>query len=174
MTEHLKVLSLVFITSYLASASFQILGMNSYSSQARKRLHDHVFIWDQNFAARQTIRYRAEDNHLVPADGQRIIDAFLEEQRSRLDPPHVSYVALRKFLESAGEVSWDKDATPSNRNVLLVLLDDRRDGTGWQDINGTQHSPRNWDGYANYPSRGEKRVSGLLNPKDLYNKLLKA
>lgn len=61
-----------------------------------------------------------------------------------------------------------------NRNVLLVLLDDRRDGTVWQDINGTQHSPRNWDGYANYPSRGEKRVSGLLNPKDLYNKLLES
>lgn len=145
--------------------------MDSNPSQARRRLQDHAFVWDRGLAARQTIKYRAEDNKLVPAGGQKIIDAFLGEQRSRLDPPHVSYIALRKFLESAGEVSWDKVPTPSSLDRLLVLLDDRRDGTGWQDINGAQHSPRNWDEYTNYPPRGEKRVSGLFNPKELHKKL---
>ena len=133
-----------------------------------------MFLWDRKFAERQRRAYRAEDSKLVPTDGQTIVDAFLRKQSSRLDPPQLSYGALRNFLESAGEVPWDDASASSTQDTPLALLDDRRDDTGWIDINGTQHAARNWDGYVDYPPQGESRVSGLLNPGDLYKKLLKS
>ena len=149
-------------------------GMDIYAQNPRRRLHDRVFLWDRKFAERQRRAYRAEDSKLVPTDGQTMVDAFLGIQNSRLDPPQFSYNALRKFLESADEVPWDNISAPSPQDAPLTLLDDRRDDTGWQDINGTQHSARNWDGYSDYPPRGESRISGLFNPEDLYRKLLRS
>ena len=148
--------------------------MEDYSRNFRRRFQDRVFVWDRKFAERQRRAYRAEDNKLVPADGEAIVDLFLRRQRSRLDPPQLSYSALRRFLESANVVNWDNIPTPSTHDINLVLLDDRRDDTGWHDINGTQHSARNWDGYSDRPPPGENIVSGLLNPGDLYRKLLKS
>ena len=148
--------------------------MDDYPQNARRRFQGCVFLWDRKFAERQRRAYRAEDSKLVPTDGQTIVDAFLGKLSSKLDPPQLSYSALRKFLESAGEAPWGNVSISSTQDQSLALLDDRRDETGWIDVNGSHHAARNWDGYVDYPPQGESRVSGLLNPRDLYSKLLKS
>ena len=148
--------------------------MDSYTQPGRRRFQDRMFIWDRKFTERQRRAYQFEDKKLAPKQGQTIISAFLEEQSSRLDPPQYNWTALRSFLEAAGNVTWSDVPSSPSQNAPLALLDDRRDDTGWQDINGAQHSARNWDEYAEYPPPGESRVSGLFSPGELYRKQLRS
>ena len=148
--------------------------MDRYTQPARRRYQDRMFIWDRKFTERQRRAYQFEDKNLAPDRGQTIISAFLQEQSSRLDPPQFNYTALGNFLRAAGSVSWQNIPSSLQHNVPLALLDDRRDDTGWQDINGAQHSARNWDSYAEYPPQGESRISGLFNPGELYRKQLRS
>ncbi len=137
------------------------------------RFQDRMFVWNRNFTERQRRAYQFEDKRLAPDHGQTIISAFLKEQSSRLDPLQYNYTALTNFLEAAGNVIWPNVPSSPHHNTPLALLDDRRDDTGWEDINGTQHSARNWDRYADYPPQGKSRNSGLFGPGELYRKQLR-
>ena len=148
--------------------------MDRYTQPARRRYQDRMFIWDRKFTERQRRAYQFEDKNLASDRGQTIIGAFLQEQSSRLDPPQFNYTALGKFLGAAGSVSWQNIPSSLQHNVPLALLDDRRDDTDWQGINGAQHSARNWDSYAEYPPQRESRISGLFNPGELYRKQLRS
>ena len=145
--------------------------MNAYALPSRK-IH-RVFEWDKKFVQRERRAYPAEDKKLTPDVNQSIVDAFLNQLSSRLDPPQFSYTALRRFLETADD--RDLTSSPSTRyEVPLVLLDDRKDVTGWADASGDQHSARNWDVYARYPPKGENVSITLMHAQDLYQKQLQS
>ena len=148
--------------------------MNSYTQPARRSFQDRMFVWDRKFAERRRRAYQFEDKKLALEQGQTVVTAFLQEQSSRLDPPQFNYTALRDFLGAAGNVVWSSIPSLPQHNAPLALLDDRRDDTGWQDINGEHHSARNWDRYAEYPPQGANRVSGLFNSGELYRKQLRS
>ena len=123
---------------------------------------------------RERRAYPAEDRKLTPAPDQSLTDAFFEELGSRLDPPQFSYIALRKFLENADEEDLRSPTSSSRYDRPLVLLDDRRDITGWLDPNGDHHSARDWDNYATYPPEGENPTISLMHAQDLYQKQLRS
>ena len=129
-----------------------------------------MFVWDRKFAQRQRLIYRAEDKKLTPEPHQTIVEAFFRELGSRLDPPQYNYATLRKFLEQADPNDLIQQ-TPSPRyNAPLVLLDDRRDDTGWRGLDGEQHSARNWDGYVSYPPVGSCRFTSLMDAGQLHER----
>ena len=137
---------------------------------ASRTLRTRVFVWDRKFAQRQRLTYRAEDNKLTPEPHQTVIDAFLQELSSRLDPPQYRYIALRQFLEQANPNDLTAQAPQSRYNAASVLLDDRRDDTGWHGMDGEQHSARNWDDYISYPPAGSSQYAGLMHARELYQR----
>lgn len=139
---------------------------------ASRTLRNRVFVWDQKFARRQRLTYRAEDNKITPEAHQTIIEAFFKQLGSRLDPPEYKYVALRKFLEQANPDDLVAQPLPLRHSTPLVLLDDRRDDTGWLGMDGEQHSARNWDGYASYPPAGSCQFTALMHAGQLYQRHL--
>ena len=131
-----------------------------------------VFVWNRKFAQRQRLAYRAEDNKLTPEPHQTIVEAFLRELGSRLDPPQYNYATLRKFLEQADPNDLIQQTPSSRYSAPLVLFDDRRDDTGWHGLDGEQHSARNWDGYVSYPPVGSRCFTSLMNARELYQRQL--
>ena len=149
--------------------------MENYSRSANRRFQDHVFVWDKKFAVRQEDAHRHEKNRLTPDGEETIIKAFLNQFGSRLDPPQYAYTALQKFLEEADEDDLKMDPIPTRHNQTNILLDDRRDDTGWQDVTNVRHFARDWNSYAGgYPPEGEDVVYSLMNAGDLYKKRLKS
>lgn len=150
--------------------------MENFLGPTKRRLQDQVFVWDSRFAIRQTDAHNHESDRLAPADGASIITEFLNFFGSRLDPPQYNYNALRGFLEQGKAVtSFDPAATQATQAEYTVLLDDRRDPTGWQDINRDRHFARDWNSYAaGYPPEGENVTFTLLNARDLYEKQSKS
>lgn len=149
--------------------------MENYSRSASRRFQDHVFVWDKKFAVRQEDAHRHEKNRLTPDGEETIIKAFLNQFGSRLDPPQYTYTALQKFLEEADENDLKMDPIPTRHNQTNILLDDRRDDTGWQDVTNVRHFARDWNSYAGgYPPEGEDVVYSLMNAGDLYKKRLKS
>lgn len=132
------------------------------------------FEWDKRFIQRDRRAYPAEDRKLTPEVNQTLVDAFFEELGSRLDPPQYNYTRLRSFLEKTNEDDLTSTTISARYDLPLVLLDDRRDVTGWLDPDGDQHSARNWDGYAVYPPEGEDAVTTILHARDLYQKQLRS
>ena len=123
---------------------------------------------------RQRQAYRAEDNRLAPENQQTMIDAFLTEQNSRLDPPQYAFARLRGFLEEVKEEEVQADLTLPQYSQPLVLIDDRQsttDTTGWLDLTGIHRSPGDWTGSSSYLPEGERRESHVLNAGELYRKL---
>ena len=103
-----------------------------------------------------------------------MIDAFLTEQNSRLDPPHYAFAKPRGFLEEAKEEDLLANPTLPQHFQTLVLIHDRQsttDTTGWLDITGIHRLPRDWTGYSDYPPEGDKRDWKVLSAGDLYRKL---
>lgn len=154
--------------------------MENKSASTRRRFQDQVFVWDKKFATRQQTAHSAEDRILKPEDDETAITAFMNKFGSRLDPPQYSHVALRAFLEKAVDGSRDPendlktDPTPAPHDQLLILLDDRRDDTGWQDASGERHWARDWTGYAEYPPQGEGQEFLMLDAGELYRKQLRS
>ena len=146
--------------------------MAETSVVARRLLQNRVFVWDRKFAQRQRLTYRAEDNKLAPEAHQTIIDAFFKELASWLDPPQYKYIALRNFLEQANPNDLIASAPPSRYISPVVLLDDRRDDTGWLGTDGEQHSARNWDSYVSYPPVGSCQYTALMHAGELYQRQL--
>lgn len=146
--------------------------MDTYAVPAQ-RIH-RVFEWDKRFVQRERRAYAAEDRKLTPKANQTIVDAFFEELGSRLDPPQYSYTTLRRFLEKADEQDLTSSTSSTRYDVPLVLLDDRRDATGWLGSDGGWHSARDWDGYAEYPPEGRTPTIALMHAQDLYQKQLRS
>lgn len=137
---------------------------------ASRMLRNRIFVWDRKFAQRQRLTYRAEDNRLKPEPHQTIIEVFFTELGSRLDPPPYKYTALRDFLEQANLNDLTSQSPSSRYGTPSVLLDDRRDDTGWIGMDGEQHSARDWDGYVSYPPTGSCQFTSLMNPGQLYQR----
>lgn len=133
-----------------------------------KREKRRFFAWHSTFGRRRRRAYPAEDRKLTPEAHQTIIDAFFAELTSRLDPPQYSYTSLRQYLEQADERELRSAISADAQG--LVLLDDRRDTTGWLGTDGEAYSARDWDGYSRYPPEGENPTVLLLNTQDLYKR----
>ena len=127
-------------------------------------------MWDKKFERRQTLTYQSEDIKLDSTGQQSIVAAFLCEDAVRLDPPQYNFPSLKAFLEKANVADLTVN-TPPTQGTDLVLVDDRRDATGWYDVSGNHHSARNWTSYGSYPPQGENRDFRLFDPATLYRKL---
>ncbi|KAL8723308.1 MAG: hypothetical protein Q9225_000360 [Loekoesia sp. 1 TL-2023] len=149
--------------------------MDGPSRSRSRRFQDHVFVWDKKFAVRQLKTHNHENNRLTPDGGETIVEAFLNQFSSRLDPPQYNYMALRRFLEKASEDDLRTNTTSTQYDQKNVLLDDRRDDTGWRDVNKIRHFARDWNSYAEgYPPEGENILQTPMNAKELYSKRLKS
>lgn len=145
------------------------LWMELYAVSA-KQGKSRAFRWDKKFTQRERRAYPAEDRKLTPDGNQTTVDAFFRELTSRLDPPQYSYTLLRNYLEQANENDLRQPNATTRHAQNLVLLDDRRDPTGWLGTDGETYSARDWDGYSRYPPGGENASILLLNTHDLYKK----
>ena len=153
----------------------QGLEMENLLGSSKRRFQDHVFVWDRKFATRQEDAHRHENNRLIPEDDESIVDAFLSQFGSRLDPPQYSYTALRNFLNGAAEEDLKTDPASTISSQSNILLDDRCDSTGWYDISNVRHSARDWNSYAGgYPPEGEGVVFNFMSAGELYRKRLQS
>ena len=142
--------------------------MESYLASSRRRFQDQVFGWDKKFESRQ--KHDHESHRLTPEDEDSIITTFMKQPSSRLDPPQYNYTALCEFLEKADETILKATRPQPKEDELNILLDDRRDDTGWEN-GGKRHWARDWNSYAGgYPPEGQGVVSSMMNAKDLYRK----
>jgi hypothetical protein len=98
------------------------------------------FRWDQRFCVRRPEAYAPQDHHILfnavantnilPTDTKVLVDAFLDSERSDLDPPGFVFDTLRAFLERADiKLLTVHQDTPTILHDL-ALVDDRRDVTG--------------------------------------------
>ena len=142
--------------------------MESYPASTRRRFQDQVFVWDRKFESRQ--RHDHESHRLTPENQDSIITTFMKQPGSQLDPPQYNYTALCDFLEMANEDDLKAVPAPAQDDEFDILLDDRRDDTGWE-VGGTRHWARDWNSYAGgYPPEGQSVVSSKMTAKDLYRK----
>ncbi|KAL2047058.1 hypothetical protein N7G274_001077 [Stereocaulon virgatum] len=142
--------------------------METYPVSTRRRLQDQVFVWDSRFGSRQ--KHHLESHRLTPENQDSIVTTFIRELRSRLDSPQHDYTALRDFLEKANEDDLKAIRGSAHDDKIRILLDDRRDDTGWE-VNGLRHWARDWNSYADgYPPEGQNVVSSMMNAKGLYRK----
>jgi hypothetical protein len=98
------------------------------------------FRWDQRFCVRRLKAYAVQDRHLffdkaantnvVPTDTKVLVDAFLDSEKSGLDPPCFIFDTLRGFLERADIRNLTTQRGTSIPLKDLALVDDRRDITG--------------------------------------------
>lgn len=146
-----------------------VLSMELYAVSARQEKR-RALRWDKKFTQRERRAYPAEDRKLTPDANQTIVDAFFRELTSRLGPPQYSYTLLRSYLEQANENDLRQPNVATSHAQHLILLDDRRDATGWLGTDGEIYSARDWDGYSRYPPGGENASILLLNTHDLYKK----
>lgn len=147
--------------------------MDSYSGPGRRGHKNDGFVWDKRFAERQEEAYNIERLALIPANDGSMISTCINQVPSRLDPPQYNYSALRDFLDQASENDLRTAPTPIQYARNIILLDDRRDNSGWHDVGGNRHLARDWNSYAHgYPPPGENIQCMMLNPGDLYRKLL--
>ena len=144
--------------------------MDSSTDFGRRITRNRVFIWNNKFAKRQTRAYGSENNKLTPTSQQNIVAAFLVEQASRLDPPQYTYSRLKNFLEGPSQNQIQGNSLPQDQKCM-ILVDDRRDATGWGDVSGTHHSARNWDAYDAYPPEGEDRALDVCDPSQVYARI---
>ena len=146
--------------------------MASYPMSSRRRFQDQVFVWDRKFETRQ--RHDHEGLKLTPESQESIVTKFIKQFGSRLDPPQYNYAALRDFLDQASEDDLQDGSINPQHDVLSILLDDRRDDTGWE-VAGTRHWARDWNSYAGgYPPEGQGVVKSMMNARDLYKKQLRS
>ena len=144
--------------------------MESYPASTRRRFQDQVFVWDRKFETRQ--RHDQEGLKLTPENQESIVTTFIKQFSSRLDPPQYHYTALRDFLNRANENDLQGGSTNPQHDEFSILLDDRRDDTGWE-VSGTRHWARDWNSYASgYPPEGQGVVKNMMNARDLYRKQL--
>ena len=80
-----------------------------------------------------------------------MINAFMNNQISWLHPSQYNCPALQAFLETACEGRPDQLRSPRQVKDVAVLVDDRRDPTGWLDVKDVFRAARDWDGYNQYP-----------------------
>ena len=121
---------------------------------------------------RQEQKYPSSDSHLLQELNQSLVHAFMNEQRSGLDPPQYSCTTLQAFLDTASERYLVRIEPASQVKDVLTLVDDRRDPTGWVDVKSDFHAARDWDGYSQYPPEGLDTRWELLSISNLYLKLL--
>ena len=140
-----------------------------------RRFQDHIFVWDKKFAIRQDHAHRHENNRLTLDYGDTIVEACLDEFCSRLDPPHYRYAAVSGFLAKTNEEELKKTSFSKHTSLQNILLDDRRDDTGWEDTANVRHFARDWNSYAGgYPPEGKDIQYVLMNAGELYTKRLKS
>ena len=147
--------------------------MASYPVSSRRRFQDQVFVWDRKFETRR--RHDHEGLKLIKSESQEsIVTTFIKQFGSRLDPPQYHYAALRDFLDQAKEDDLQGGSRNSQHDELNILLDDRRDDTGWE-VAGTRHWARDWNSYAGgYPPEGQGVLTSMMNARDLYRKQLRS
>lgn len=150
--------------------------MNWIPDVGRKRHQDNVSWWEKRFAVRREEVYHAESNKVKAEDQLSIVDAFLDKFRTRLDPPQLSYAAVRKFLELADENQLKVDPTPAQYRQINILLDDRRGNTGCKDVNDNWHRARDWNSYAEEgrPPEGANVTCSRMDAGELYRKQLQS
>ena len=153
-----------------------ISDMDNVTNSSRRGYRGHVFVWDKKFATRREAAYHAESNKVAAEDQQSIVDAFLDQFGTRLDPPQFSYATLRDFLEEADEDELKSDPTLAQHRQVNILLDGRRDNTGWKDVNDNWHRARDWNIYAEEgrPPEGENVTCTRMDAGDLYRKQLQS
>ena len=175
--------------------------MASSSDPVLLRRPRHDFIWDERFTVRRLLAYAPEDTHLddlPPQDPpENLVTAFLEFWASHLDPPDFNFGTLESFLGLAKLTDLTGAATDADY-TRLVLIDDRRDPAGVedveQDLQGFTDSDlaqdgvlkigqnrvrrfngqrRDWgsDKYAKYPPEGELIHREVLDERELYQML---
>ena len=114
------------------------------------------FRWDQRFCVRRPEAYAAQDRHLlfdevtntnkIPTDTKVLVDAFIDSEKSDLDPPCFIFDTLRGFLEKADIRNLTTQQGMSIPLKDLALVDDRRDvtgGTGYLDVLDLYNRQRN-------------------------------
>ena len=137
--------------------------MASYPISSRRRFQDQVFVWDRKFETRR--RHDHEGLKLLKSEGQDSIITFSKQYH---------YAALRDFLDRAKEDDLQGGSTNSQHDELNILLDDRRDDTGWE-VAGTRQWARDWSSYAGgYPPEGQGVVTIMINARDLYRRQLRS
>ena len=111
---------------------------------------------------------------MPPENPQSIITTFIKRLGLYLDPPQYRFSALREFLNQANEDDLQGVSTNPQQDEPSILLDDRRDDTGWE-VAGTRHWARDWTSYAGgYPPEGQGVVKSMMNARDLYRKQLRS
>lgn len=143
--------------------------MELYAISAKSEKH-YAFRWDKKFRQRERRAYPAEDRKLTPEANETVVDAFFKELTSRLDPPQYNFTLLKSFIGRASVNDLQQPNAATRYPQSLVLLDDRRDNTGWLGTDGETYSARDWNGYSSYPPQGEDASVLLLNTHDLYKK----
>jgi hypothetical protein len=138
----------------------------------------HLFVWNPIFTTRRTKFHKKQDDRLTRQPNQSTVDAFLEEDRFELGPPHQFCGALRSFLKSARESDLTSSPSTSNEPAsteIIALVDDRQDDVGWPDVEETEkgayRGARDWSGYALYPPEGANQRTGLLSTLGLWEYL---
>ena len=114
------------------------------------------FRWDQRFCIRRPDAYAAQDRHIlfdeatntnvVPTDTKVLVDAFLDSEKSDLDPPCFIFDTLRGFLDKADIRNLTTQQGTSIPLKDLALVDDRRDitgGTGYLNVLDLYNRRRN-------------------------------
>jgi hypothetical protein len=114
------------------------------------------FRWDQRFCVRRPEAYAAQDRHLlfnevtntnvVPIDTKVLVDAFIDSEKSDLDPPCFIFDTLRGFLERGDIRNLTTQQGTSIPFKDLALVDDRRDitgGTGYLNVLDLYNRQRN-------------------------------
>jgi hypothetical protein len=169
------------------------------------------FRWDQRFCVRRLKAYAVQDRHLffdkaantnvVPTDTKVLVDAFLDSEKSGLDPPCFIFDTLRGFLERADIRNLTTQQGTSIPLKDLAWVDDRRDVTGLSvlDLDDRQRNVdedntdadklalfeemvaggtgfrRNWESklYMKHPPEGDKPLifTSALNERQLYIRL---
>jgi hypothetical protein len=137
------------------------------------RVVTHVERWNELFTRRETLRYPAEDIHLLQAqqkgvlDKTKLIARILKEKSSPLDPPEkFKYPALRRFLAHVDKTRLKRPFLGGLANEI-VLLDERNDTL----MDGIK--PKPWDmdgdpGYLWYPEPGDSKTSRAMKLEELF------
>ncbi|CRG89655.1 hypothetical protein PISL3812_06694 [Talaromyces islandicus] len=131
--------------------------------------------WDPKFTKRNLKLYRSENLKPFkpdsPGSAKSKIEKFFDQQRHGLIPRAYNYQALRDFLSHADLCMFDNGVRPINPADLVktVLFDERIDNQA-----SNTFMSRNWQGYEDYPPRGNAEYTGLLDCKECYEKLVQA
>jgi hypothetical protein len=144
-----------------------------------RQTHGQSLTWDLKFTKRNRKLYPAENTKPFKpeqdADGSSENDRsdkikmFFSQQTHGLLPRDYSYNALQQFLSDANLAVLDgeQNLDPKSKDAeKTVLLDQRMDPSCLNSF-----TSRHWQGYHEYPPKGEAIFTGVLSARGLCDKL---